>query len=98
MSYNIFAETNNKINWEELNRKVSPQISIEYVPMPGMGISGGDAVGISIPSKNIRNGLWEELKRVITILNDEFHLDLYDMYYGTKIDTKNMDKIKENLA
>lgn len=98
MAYNIFAETNKKINWEELNQRVVVKMFIEYFPMPGMGINGGDALGISIPSKNLRNGTWEELKRVIEILEIEFQFDLYDMYYGLKIDSKLMDKIKENLT
>lgn len=98
MSYNIFAETSKKLNWEELNQRVVLQMFLEYIPMPGMGINGGDALGICIPSKNIKKGTWEEFKRAVEILNTEFQFDLYDMYYGAKIDTKIMDKIKENLT
>lgn len=97
MSYNIFAETNKRIDWEELNKRVVLQMFIEYIPMPGMGNNGGDALGISIPSRNLRNGTWEELKRAMEILKTEFQFELYDMYLGTKIDSKVMDKIKQNL-
>ena len=97
MAYNIFAETNRKIKWEELNKRLVMNRLLEYVPMPGMGIDGGDALGISIPSKNIRNETWAELKMAIEILGNEFQLDLYDMYYGEKIDSKFMVKLKENL-
>lgn len=98
MSYNIFAETDKKIDWEKLNDRVVIQMFIEYFPMQGMGINGGDALGISIPSKNIKNGVWEELKIAIDILKNEFQFDLYDMYYGAKIDSKLMDNIKKNLS
>ena len=40
---------------------------IEYVPMPEMGIHHGDAIGISIPSKNGIKA-WNELESVISLL------------------------------
>lgn len=97
MAYNIFAEADKKINWEELHQKITPIELVEYVPMPNMGIDGGDALGISIPSKNIGELAWEELRAAIEILMDEFHLNLYDMYYGIRIDSKVLIKIRENL-
>lgn len=97
MAYNIFAETNKKIDWSELNKRIVFNRLLEYIPMPGMGVNGGDALGISIPSKNLRNGTWEELKMTIGILNNEFQFDLYDMYYGEKIDSKFMAKLRKNL-
>lgn len=98
MSYNILAETDKTINWEQLNERVVRKMFIEYIPMPGMGVNGGDALGISIPAKNLGYGAWEELKRSIEILKTEFQLNLYDMYYGAEIDSKLMAKIKNNLT
>lgn len=97
MSYNILAETDKTINWEQLNQRVVRKMFVEYIPMPGMGVNGGDALGISIPAKNLSYGAWEELKRSVQILKTEFQLNLYDMYYGAEIDSKLMVKIKNNL-
>lgn len=98
MAYNIFAETDKQIDWEELNKKVVLGMSLEYVPMPGMGINGGDALGISIPAKRVNGNTWEELKKAIEILKDNYNFSLYDMYYGKIIDSKMMNKVKENLT
>lgn len=98
MAYNIFAETDKQINWRELHQKIMPQKLVEYVPMPGMGVNGGDALGISIPSKNSGNKAWEELQSIINILETQFQLTLYDMYYGTRVDSVVLDKMKKNLT
>ena len=97
MSYNILAETDKKIDFNELHEKMILHRSIEYVPMPDMGINGGDALGISIPSKMINDSTWGELEKVIEVLKKDFNLSLYDMYYGEIIDSKMMAKVKENL-
>jgi hypothetical protein len=98
MAYNIFAETDKKINWEELHQKIMPQKMVEYVPMPGMGVNGGDAMGLSIPSKNSGKNAWKELKSLIYVLEIQFQFTLYDMYYGARLDSVVLNKIKENLT
>lgn len=98
MAYNIYAETSKKIDWVAINQKLMTYKLIEYVPMPGLGIEGGDALGISIPSKNLGNTAWEELKNVIGLLHSEYKFNLYDMYYGESIDSQLLSKIKENIA
>lgn len=98
MVYNIFGETDKKIKWEELHKKVMPKELVEYIPMPGKGINGGDAIGICIPSKNIGNKAWKELEAIVDILGVEYQFNLYDMFYGAKIDSELLKKIKENLA
>lgn len=98
MAYNIFGETGKQINWEELHKKITPKVFIEYVPMPGKGVNGGDAIGISIPSKNFGNKAWEELKDAVFILAVQYRFKLYDMYYGTEIESGLLNKIKEILT
>jgi hypothetical protein len=97
MSYNIFAETDKKINWEELYKEMMPQILVEYVPMPNIGINGGDALGISIPSKNVGIEAWEKLELIMNVLIEKYQFDLYDMYNGVRINKDSFNKIKENL-
>lgn len=52
MAYNFWVESAAKIDWEQLNKSVQPFQLLEYVPMPGMGLNGGDAIGLSIPMRN----------------------------------------------
>jgi len=81
MSYNIFVETDKKIDWEKLNKKLyRPRTPIEYVPTKNIGIKA-----------------WEELKFAINIFQSEYKFDLYDMFYGEKIDDNLLSKIKTNI-
>ncbi len=98
MAYNIYAETNKKIDWMEINQKLMAHKLIEYVPMPEMGIEYGDAIGISIPSKNLGIKAWNELEGVISLLETEYKFNLYDMYYGEKITFQLLNKIKGNIV
>lgn len=98
MAYNIFGETDKQIDWEELHQKLTPKEFIEYVPMPGQGINGGDAIGISIPTKNFGDKAWEEFKSAIFILAVQYQFKLYDMYYGAEIESGLLNKIKEILT
>ncbi len=98
MSYNLFCETNKIIQWEHLNSRVQSFTTAEYVPMPGMGIDGGDALGISIPLKNTGVKAWKEINEIIKILQTEFNFVIYDMYYGELVELNNMEKIKEAIT
>lgn len=97
MAYNIFSQTSKKINWEELHLIVVSQRNLEYIPMPGKGIDGGDALGISIPSKNFSEITWEELNTTISLLTLEYQFEFYDMYHGAKIDSRILGEIKKVL-
>jgi len=98
MGYNIFAQTDKKVNWEELNQKLMPIKLLEFIPMVAKGINGGDAIGISIPSKNCCVNAWEELKAAVVVLVDNYQFELYDMYYGEKIDEEMLYKIKKIIS
>lgn len=98
MSYNIMAETDQKINWDDLNCRLDFNKSYEVFPMPGRGVNGGDALGISIPSKKIHEHTWCEIAFLIDMLKEDFKLELYDLYFGIKIVPEVMDKIKMNLG
>jgi len=97
MSYNILAQIDKKVDWKELNQKVMPVRFLEFVPMIGKGINGGDAIGISIPAKNSCIEAWEELKAIVYILANDYQFELYDLYHGAKIDDELLNQIKEQL-
>ncbi|MCL6560079.1 MAG: hypothetical protein K6U74_15075, partial [Firmicutes bacterium] len=83
MAYNILAESNQKVNWASLHADVySDNILIEFLPLPGQGLSGGDAIGLSVPSKNCGKEAWQQLVRIMRVLKDRYKMDLYDLYSG----------------
>jgi hypothetical protein len=70
---------------------------VEFIPMPKLGINGGDAIGICIPQKNINGLTWIQLKSILKILKFEFSLDVYDLYGGQKLGLFNIGNFKKNL-
>ena len=98
MAYNFFGECSSKICWEELNECVRPFRLIEYVPMPGMGTSGGDAIGLSIPEKNTGAAVYQEFLQVTELLRNTFHFTLYVLYYGTIVDSCTLEQIKADIT
>ena len=98
MAYNLFGESSSKINWKELNESVQPFRLIEYVPMPGMGLDGGDAIGLSIPAKNTGVAAYQEFLQVTELLRNTFHFTLYVLYYGTIVDSCMLEQIKADIT
>ena len=98
MAYNIFCETEKEIHWQKLNLRLQPFSFIEYVPMPGLAINGGDALGLSVPQKNVGDRAWREMQIVVEILINEFQFVLYDMYQGEIIDLESLDNIRAAIG
>lgn len=98
MAYNLLAESSKKIKWRKLNKKTSKfNELIELIPISGLGENEGDALGLSIPAKNITEELWDDLAHIINILNGQFNLIIYDLYTGEKINIDNLDIIKKHF-
>lgn len=98
MAFNIIAETDKKIDFDKLHQKVySETYNFDFVPMPGLGLNGGDAIGICIPLKNANEETWTQLKPVLKKLKSDFKCDVYDLYGGQKLGLFNIDTFKNNL-
>ncbi len=98
MAYNFWGESSAKISWEKLNQCVQPFRLLEYVPMPGMGLDGGDAIGSSIPMKNTGPSAYQEFIQVAALLQKKFGCTLYIMYYGTVVDDRSLEQIKADIT
>src|SRR5947208_865686 len=98
MAFNILAETNRKLDFDKLHSKVySEGFNFDLVPMPGLGLNGGDAIGICIPLKNANEETWTQLKPVLKKLKSDFNCDVYDLHCGQKLGLFNIDTFKKNL-
>jgi hypothetical protein len=98
MAFHIIAETTKKLDYHKLHRAVhSEDIFFDYLPMPGLGVNGGDALGICIPLKNANETTWKQLKPVLKKLKIRFGCNVYDLYGGQKLGFFNIDSFKKNL-
>lgn len=98
MPFNIIAETSKKLDYSKMHQEVYAEgFSFDFIPMPGLGPSGGDALGICVPSKNANEVTWEQLKPVLKKLRSKFNCAVYDLYGGQKLGLFNIDTFKKNL-
>ena len=98
MAFNIIAETDKIIDFDKLHNKVyAENLKLEFVPMPKLGVNGGDAIGICIPLKNVNDDTWLQLKTILKKLKSEFNCDVYDLYGGQKLGLFNLNTFKKNL-
>lgn len=98
MAFNIIAETSKKLDFTKLHKEVySDNLLFEFIPMPGLGLKGGDAIGICIPLNNVNNLAWIQLKPVLKKLKSKFNCEVYDLYGGQKLDLFNIGTFKHNL-
>ena|ERR1044071_5419166 len=98
MAFNIIAETDKKLDFGKLHTKLySEDFNFDFVPMPGLGINGGDAIGICIPLANANEQTWTQLEPVLKKLKSDFNCDVYDLYGGQKLGLFNIDTFKNNL-
>jgi len=99
MAFNIMAERSGKLNYAKIHEKVfTDELPFDFVPMPGLGINGGDALGICIPLKNANESTWQQLKPILLKLKSQFSCDVYDMYGGQKLGLFNIDTFRRNLV
>ena len=98
MAFNIIAETNKKLDYKELHDEIySDALKFDFVPMPGLGIAGGDAIGICVPMREATELAWTQLGPVLKKLRHRFGCDVYDMYGGQKLGLLNISSFKRNL-
>ena len=98
MAFNIIAETKKKLDYNKIHKELySDNLNFDFVPMPGFGINGGDAIGICVPLNNVSDLTWTQLKPVLKGLKSKFDCDVYDLYGGQKLELFNVDSFKHNL-
>ena len=98
MAFNIIAETNKRLDYEKIHKEVySDNLSFDFVPLPGLGLNNGNAIGIFIPLNNANEITWTQLKPVLKTLKSKFGCDVYDLYGGQKLGLFNIDSFKQNL-
>jgi len=98
MAFNIIAETNKKLDYEKIHREVySDNLNFEFVPMPGLGLNDGDAIGICVPLNNANDMTWTQLRPILMTFKSKFGCDIYDLYGGQKLGLFNIDSFKQNL-
>jgi hypothetical protein len=98
MAFNIIAETSKRLDYQKIHRELyTHELSFDFFPMPGAGLSGGDALGICVPLKHANEQTWNQLKTIIKKLKSEFNCDVYDLYGGQKLGLFNSDTFKKNL-
>jgi len=98
MAFNIIAETDKRLDYNKIHKEVySDNLNFEFVPMPGLGLKGGDAIGICVPLNNVSEITWIQLKPVLKKLKSEFDCEVYDLFGGQKLGLFNIDSFKKNL-
>ena len=98
MSFNVIAETSRKLDYSKIHAEIFiDDLPFDFIPMPNLGVHGGDALGICVPLKNSNASTWEQLKPVLKVLRAKFNCDVYDLYGGQKLGLFNSKTIKKNL-
>ncbi|WP_412465486.1 hypothetical protein [Pedobacter sp. KLB.chiD] len=98
MSFNIIAETSKKLDYNKIRNHIySEDLLFDLIPMPELGVKGGDAIGICIPLKNVSEQSWEQLKPILKILKSKYSCKIYDLYGGQKLGLFNLNIFKKNL-
>jgi hypothetical protein len=98
MAFNIIAETSHQLPFELIHSEIySDDKLFDFIPMPGLGVNGGDAIGLLIPSKSINELSWAQLKPILKILRTNYKCDVYDLYGGQKLTLFNIAMFKKNF-
>src|ERR1700753_4238425 len=98
MSFNIIAEKSSRLNYHEIHREVyKDELFFDFVPMPELGLSGGDALGICVPLKNANKITWTQLLPVLDLLRTKFGCEVYELYDGQKLNDFNSESFEKNL-
>lgn len=98
MAYHLMCESSKKIDWKEMNTYTSRLTAVEVLPMPGLGVDGGDAIGVCVPLKNVGKKAWREMKALLRTLLKIPQLCIYEMYSGKQITKRNMHELKSQIV
>lgn len=98
MSFNIIVESSSQLDFQKIHQIVyKDELPFDIIPMPKLGLNGGDALGICVPLKNASEATWKELFPILNTLRTKFHCDIYDLYGGQKLTLFNSRKFRKNL-
>jgi hypothetical protein len=98
MAFNIIAETLKSLDFDLLHKELyQDNFPFDFIPMEGLGLNNGDALGIAIPLKNANINTWRLLKPVLERLQKDFECDVYDLYGGQKLDSTNISLFRNNF-
>jgi hypothetical protein len=98
MAFNIIAETSNSLDFTLLHKEIyKDNLPFDFIPMKGLGVNAGDAIGICGPLNNADINTWTKLEPILLKLKNQFNCDIYDLYGGQKVDSSNISSIKKNL-
>ena len=98
MAFNIIAETSKKLDFDKLHKAIyQDNLPFDFIPMPGLGIDDGDAIGICVPLNIANESTWELLRPILKILKSRFGCNVYDLYGGQKLGLFNIDTFRKNL-
>ena len=102
MAYNLFAESKSAVDWLKVNSQllIASRRCAEFIPAPGMGLNGNDAIIVSIRQRleNIEIQYYtNEISDVIKILL-ELDFVVFDLYQGSIIDNNNLEQLIDSLS
>lgn len=98
MAFNIIAETSNLLDFDLLHKEIyKDNLPFDFVPMKGLGIKNGDAIGICVPLNNADLNTWAKLEPILLKLKNQFGCNIYDLFGGQEIDSSNILSLKQNL-
>ncbi|HEV3413888.1 MAG TPA: hypothetical protein VG101_15510 [Puia sp.] len=98
MSVNIVAESSSHLDYYDMHDAVyEGELPFDFIPMPNLGVDGGDALGICIPTKNAIESTWLKLLPVLEVLRTKFDCDVYELYGGEQLTDFNRENFRSNL-
>jgi hypothetical protein len=94
MAYSLLAKSGGEIDWEFIHKglKINLLNNIEIFPIPGSIGFENDALGITVPSKNINKEAEDELFSTLSFLI-EINFEIIELYDGVKVTPFNIRKI-----
>ncbi len=94
MGYTLMAESKQALDWAEVHRAVMPlRRRVELFPIPGEG-GAGDALGVSVPQKNVNDLGWEEITQIADVLQKQFGMEVVDLPSGVRLGPDTLEAVK----
>ncbi len=98
MAYSFIAIPKNAPDWKQLHSDVfNPKGAIEMFPIDEN--NGSFSLGISIPTSKLdaHSNTWEELEKIIRVLQSKYSFKVFDLYGGFYIDGENLKEVRNQL-
>ncbi len=97
MAYNFLCETTTEPHWKKLNIVLRKYDRLEVFPLLEAS-EGKYALAVSIPMKNVGDSAYRQFVKVYRILTKRFQFTVYDLYYGTEVDRKQIEVIRREIS